>query len=444
MDLDKVEFSNEGKGAAASSCSICLELVLNRGDRSTARLQCGHEFHLGWEIWMACHMGNARLRDCIGSAFNAKGAMQCPNCRKVEKGRWLYANGHHRSSADFDIDGWVTEDIYGLGYSELPFGFQWCPFRGFTQLASLFEEGEPQPNSYHELMGNSAYGDHSSASSSSHACPYMAMHGLPHAAPSNSADSLPENGPFHRHPTSLGGQSSADMINSHSFPATEPQNHNWQQQHSFSFPLPGNSDQSASQFGLRLSRNDTGSQQRLGSFVHPHPLMHGSVARSGNNLVTSLGPPVIGEVRGHTRGPASHIYLQSVSSSSLRTSPFAPIRRMRPRGVTLISSVASSSSAEIGGFYGFSLSGSVSRNHQEGENIGRHIDRFYGWGREGFSPLPWIPLEGESQWWSPFNPNQNPQPGSFTQRAAASERVTHGHPENGYQRMSHPRMPPNI
>lgn len=56
--------------------------------------------------------------DCIGSAFNAKGAMQCPNCRKVEKGRWLYANGN-RSSADFDIDGWVTEDIYDLGYSEL-------------------------------------------------------------------------------------------------------------------------------------------------------------------------------------------------------------------------------------------------------------------------------------------------------------------------------------
>lgn len=44
--------------------------------------------------------------------------MQCPNCRKVEKGRWLYANGNH-SSADFDIDGWVTEDIYDLGYSEL-------------------------------------------------------------------------------------------------------------------------------------------------------------------------------------------------------------------------------------------------------------------------------------------------------------------------------------
>ena len=31
--------------------------------------------------------------DCIGSAFNAKGAMQCPNCRSVEKGQWKYSSG---------------------------------------------------------------------------------------------------------------------------------------------------------------------------------------------------------------------------------------------------------------------------------------------------------------------------------------------------------------
>ena len=32
--------------------------------------------------------------DCIGSAFNAKGQMECPNCRQVERGgRWLYGNG---------------------------------------------------------------------------------------------------------------------------------------------------------------------------------------------------------------------------------------------------------------------------------------------------------------------------------------------------------------
>ncbi|KAH7431455.1 hypothetical protein KP509_08G049000 [Ceratopteris richardii] len=58
-------------------CSICLDAVESGGDRSVARLKCGHHFHL----------------DCIGSAFNAKGAMQCPNCRQVEEGQWLFSSG---------------------------------------------------------------------------------------------------------------------------------------------------------------------------------------------------------------------------------------------------------------------------------------------------------------------------------------------------------------
>jgi hypothetical protein len=38
----------EKAAAAAVSCSICLEAVVAAsGERSTARLQCGHEFHLG-------------------------------------------------------------------------------------------------------------------------------------------------------------------------------------------------------------------------------------------------------------------------------------------------------------------------------------------------------------------------------------------------------------
>lgn len=70
-----------------------------------------NNFIVSWHTYVIC-------ADCIGSAFNAKGAMQCPNCRKVEKGRWLYANGH-RSSSDFDLDAWVSEDFYDLSYSEL-------------------------------------------------------------------------------------------------------------------------------------------------------------------------------------------------------------------------------------------------------------------------------------------------------------------------------------
>ena len=61
--------------------------------------------------------------DCIGSAFNVKGAMQCPNCRKIEKGQWLYANGS-RSLPEFTMDDWAhDEDLYDLSYSEMVNGF---------------------------------------------------------------------------------------------------------------------------------------------------------------------------------------------------------------------------------------------------------------------------------------------------------------------------------
>lgn len=44
--------------------------------------------------------------------------MQCPNCRKVEKGQWLFANGY-RALSEFNVDELVNEDFYGLTYSEL-------------------------------------------------------------------------------------------------------------------------------------------------------------------------------------------------------------------------------------------------------------------------------------------------------------------------------------
>ncbi|XP_039162191.1 E3 ubiquitin-protein ligase RFI2-like [Eucalyptus grandis] len=95
---------DDGEGGGRSvPCSICLEVVTDNGDRAWAKLQCGHQFHL----------------DCIGSAFNCKGAMQCPNCRKTEKGQWLYATGC-RSLPEFSLDEWAhEEDLYDLSYSEM-------------------------------------------------------------------------------------------------------------------------------------------------------------------------------------------------------------------------------------------------------------------------------------------------------------------------------------
>ncbi|KAJ0525064.1 putative E3 ubiquitin-protein ligase RFI2 [Helianthus annuus] len=71
--------------------------------------------------------------DCIGSAFNVKGIMQCPNCRKIEKGQWLYADGS-RSYAEINIDDLVNpEDVYDLTYHE---SSMWCPYSEFSRLAA--------------------------------------------------------------------------------------------------------------------------------------------------------------------------------------------------------------------------------------------------------------------------------------------------------------------
>ncbi|KAK1259944.1 hypothetical protein QJS04_geneDACA021494 [Acorus gramineus] len=410
MEVEKTDFSGEGKGSSSAPCSICLELVVDRGgERSIAKLQCGHEFHL----------------DCIGSAFNAKGAMQCPNCRKVEKGRWLYANGYC-SFPEFNVDDLVNEELYDLGYPEMPFGLQWCPFSGFAQLA--FEEGDQRPNAYHDLLGGAAFGDHPGASISAHVCPYLALHGyshIMHRAPSNAMEPVPDSGLYRRHPSGAGGPSSNEVLSSHGFPASEPpRHHNWPA-HAPSFPVSGSLldsvDQSGPQLISRLSRNNTSSHQRV-------------VVR----------PPVVGDVRGQTRLHGSRRYSQSASTSStsLHGAHFAQVRRMRPGELAFISSTASTASLSEpgGGFYRFSLNRAA---HLDG-------DRLYGWGgQEGLgAPLPWIPIEEESQWWAPpVHRNQNHQLGSgdstgrnyFPQRVV-SERVAHGggHPRGGFL----PRMTP--
>lgn len=57
--------------------------------------------------------------DCIGSAFNSKGIMQCPNCRQIEWDQWLYARGPV-SSQNINNDDWVIdEDIYDFAQLEV-------------------------------------------------------------------------------------------------------------------------------------------------------------------------------------------------------------------------------------------------------------------------------------------------------------------------------------
>nr|KAJ0214212.1 hypothetical protein LSAT_V11C400221230 [Lactuca sativa] len=57
-------------------------------------------------------------RDAFIDAFSKSGVMQCPNCRKIEKGQWLYANGC-RPYPEFSMDDWThDEDLYDFSYSD--------------------------------------------------------------------------------------------------------------------------------------------------------------------------------------------------------------------------------------------------------------------------------------------------------------------------------------
>ncbi|WOL16451.1 hypothetical protein Cni_G25238 [Canna indica] len=152
--------TKEGEEVVHVACSICLDAVKSDGDRSTARLQCGHEFHL----------------DCIGSAFNVKGSMQCPNCRKVEEGNWLYANGS-RPTPEPTVDEWTQdEDLYNLNHSETPFECFWCPFGSLARMPSLFEEGESSPAvAFRDFLGHSAiFTENQATLPAANPCPFMA------------------------------------------------------------------------------------------------------------------------------------------------------------------------------------------------------------------------------------------------------------------------------
>jgi len=132
--------------------------------------------------------------------------------------------------------------------------------------------------------------------------------------------------------------------------------------------------------------------------------------------------------------------------SSMQSSPFPPTtRRVRPRALAITSFIAAAAStAEVGGVpHGFAPPAAVNRSlPSDGEGVPRPLDRPYGWGREGFAPFPWVPVDGEPHWWSTFNPIQNHTHGSFTRRPAAGERILQSHPDHIYQPVPPQRMPP--
>uniref|UniRef100_A0A1D1XRC5 E3 ubiquitin-protein ligase RFWD3 n=1 Tax=Anthurium amnicola TaxID=1678845 RepID=A0A1D1XRC5_9ARAE len=374
-----------GKGLLASPapvpCSICLEAVKDGGDRSTAKLQCGHQFHL----------------DCIGSAFNAKGMMQCPNCRKIEKGNWLYANGC-RSFPEISMDDWThDEDLYDLNYLEMPYGVHWCPFSRL--IPSSFEEGESTSIPYHDLVGRHAvFAEHPPAPSSAHSCPYVAYYHPLRPSPSSSqpsTDSLIDGPTFHHQWSSMAGP--AD-IHSHSFPSIDIHYHSWEP-HSPPYSNPnsrisGTEQASVPSATMRSTMLDSDGHLRPGSFLHPFVIGHGSPSRAGASAV-SVGPPYHGS-RGQARVQELHGAYQHHNTTGSQSPIVSGIRRSG--GMRSLAPTPTVS--DHARFYLFPPAASSGRGPQEAETTGGN--RFYAWERDQFAPFPLMQVERDSSWWSPF------------------------------------------
>uniref|UniRef100_A0A7N0UGW5 RING-type domain-containing protein n=2 Tax=Kalanchoe fedtschenkoi TaxID=63787 RepID=A0A7N0UGW5_KALFE len=183
------------------SCSICREAVLNDAQRSCAKLKCGHQFHL----------------DCIGSAFNLKGAMQCPNCQTVEKGHWLYANEAAHEVPEYSANDWIhDQEPYELAFPELPLRLHWCPFGGLARYRSVLEDADTPSAVYQGLLEHALFAEHNTLSTVSHS--YV---GQP--PPSNATDSLEE--PVFNHHWNV--RTHVDIPVTHAFPAMDFQYQSW-------------------------------------------------------------------------------------------------------------------------------------------------------------------------------------------------------------------------
>ncbi|KAL2345662.1 hypothetical protein Fmac_006947 [Flemingia macrophylla] len=374
---------DEVKSFASVPCSICLEPVTDNGDRSWAKLQCGHQFHL----------------DCIGSAFNIKGAMQCPNCRKIEKGQWLYSNGC-RSYPEFSMDEWThDEDLYDVSYSEMSFGVHWCPFGNLTRLPSSFEEGDFSSTAYHDILGQHAiFAEHTAVSSGSHPCPYIAYFGPIHPSTSNSGGSVSEASNFNHW---NGPPVPGDVPTSYTFPAVDLHYHSWEHNSSHLSSASsrlGTADQTSVSPGSQRPPRGGSEVPRSGSFMHPFLVGHSSAARAGNSVASSMIPPYPGSnARARDRVQALQAYYQPQqphNSTTIRLPVASSTRRSSSHSGSVQLAPVASSPDQSGGFV-YIPSGSSGRNFQEETHL---PSRFHAWERDHLPSLALNHVGRESNW----------------------------------------------
>ncbi|KAJ6852654.1 uncharacterized protein M6B38_253875 [Iris pallida] len=384
MGLGEVESSAaEKKGSVAVAeeiyCSICLDIVRFGGKRSTAKLQCGHEFHL----------------DCIGSAFNAKGVMQCPNCREIGKGNWLYSNGS-RSIPD-RFDEWPhDEDLYDFNYPEMPF-VHWCPYSRLARVLPSFEEGETSPAiAFQDVGFHAMFTGDPATSSTSHQCPYLAfMPPLQSSSSSNHpipAESHNDGPTFHHHWSHTPRQT--DVQTPHVLPAVDLHYHNWEHRSPIysqaSNHSSGSNHDTDSSATVRAVRLDLDSQTRTASPVHHFVVGHGS-----SSSRSTVAPPYFANTQTY---PHVHEHYQHQNPPSMQRTIFSGPRRSGSRG--LPPAAPHMPQLDPTTYYLFPPTASSSRSSQEAESM--RGDHFYTWGRDRFAPFPLLPVDREASWWGPL------------------------------------------
>lgn len=409
-DTDRGGGGKEGKSMSSSkvSCSICLELIKDNGDRSWAKLQCGHEFHL----------------DCIGSAFNAKGMMQCPNCRKIENGQWLFA-ASFRSFPEVSFDDLGhDEELYDAAFSDVSFGVQWCPFTTFSRLPSSFDEAEFAATAYHDLLGQAIFAEHTTVSSAAHPCPYFAYYGPVHSSSSNSSGNGSDGSAFSSHWSGPSGPH--EIPTSYAFPAMDPHYPSWEH-HPPPFSAAGSrigsGDQPSTTSVTQRSARSNFDISRSGSFVHPFLVGHSSGSRSGGAVPSSMIPTYPGSAaRTRDRVQALQAYFQPSSSPQLRTPAMSSSRRSNShRGST----THALPSDQTGGVYIFPSSTS-GRNYPETEApIATQFH--HSWERDHLPSFTSNHVERDSNWGA-LHPFATGSSSSFRQRHGSERMPTQNRP----------------
>ncbi|KAJ4768141.1 RING/U-box superfamily protein [Rhynchospora pubera] len=415
---EKEEEKEEESSGKENLCSICLEIVSSAGDRSTARLKCGHEFHL----------------DCIGSAFNVKGVMQCPNCRKVEKGNWLYASRPSRNVPVPDLnamDEWThDEDLYDLTYSEIPFGVHWCPFGRIAQLPTFFEDGEPSaPVTFSELFGpQTMFADHVNIpTATGHPCPYLTyinpIHANPPPSSSLSSSTSPSNG-HHHHPSgrTVVGQP-LPVLTQHPHQVPVDFRYNIWDSHFSRNAYGGNVMQVPSATSVPQQDGQSRGVNTMFDFLGS------SSSRAGNP--TSLIPPLVPQfIRSDPSIPEHYIPPPSSATPGLLTH----VANTMGGSTAVPTSTPIPPSDSTNSFCMFPSTSSNSTSVPTEDAGG---NRFYAWERDRFAPFPLAPVENrETGWWSQ---GQAPRPDSEQRRGFWQP--LRGRSESSSHRPSHvPRM----